>query len=87
MNMTLKKSHLTPARQELLELIQSIDHGKIKGLSIENGQPVLVPPPDIVQEIKLSAADRSRTAVSTDFTLNKETTDSSNSSTAWGRAS
>jgi hypothetical protein len=75
MNMTLKKSHLTPARQRLLELMQSIDHGKIKGLSIIDGQPVLAPPPRIVQKIKFTAADTFQTAVSEDFTLKKETTE------------
>jgi len=73
MNTTLKKSHLTPARQGLLDLMQAIGHGTIKALPVKDGQPILVPPPRIDRKIKLSADDESQTAVPGDFTLNKET--------------
>jgi hypothetical protein len=75
MNTTLKKNNLSPARQELLALMQSTHFGKIKNLSVKDGQPILVPPPRIVRKIKLAAANKCRTAGPGDFTLKKETTE------------
>ena len=76
MNKTLTKNNLTLGRRRLVELMQSTNYGKIKGLSVKAGQPVFDPPPRVVQRIKIAAANRSRTgSPSGDFTLKKEITE------------
>lgn len=39
------KASLTPARRRLLELMQEINFGRIEGLAVRGGEPVLDPPP------------------------------------------
>jgi len=75
MTHTLKKDHLTPARQRLLELMQTTHYGKIKDLSVKDGQPILVPPPRVIRKIKIAAKDPRTKAASGDFTLKKEITE------------
>jgi hypothetical protein len=68
------KSSLPAPRQRLLEIIQRIAYGKILGLSIVKGEPVLSPPPRIIRDIKLGAGDN-RLGVkldTVDFELKRE---------------
>ena len=49
------KSHLSPARRKLLEIIDSLGFGTIKDLSIRNGEPCFDPFPRILHDIKIGA--------------------------------
>ena len=61
---------LSPARQELVRLMQRINYGEIRRLTIRNGEPILTPPPVIVRAVKFGAENGARRqAVLDDFTL------------------
>ena len=45
MNLATKKSSLSPARQKLLRLMQSVNFGRIEQLRVSGGEPVFAPPP------------------------------------------
>ncbi len=53
----MQKSSLSQARQELVELIQSIRFGRIVGLVVRDGEPVFEPGPQVERSIKLLVAD------------------------------
>ncbi len=40
---------LTPARKRLVELMQEINYGRIKGLHVQNGEPIFDPPPTVLR--------------------------------------
>jgi hypothetical protein len=48
------RAGLSPARQQLLEIMQGLNFGRIERLSIRGGEPCYEQPPRIVEEIKLS---------------------------------
>jgi hypothetical protein len=47
------KSSLSPARRRLIELMQSINFGRIENLTVSAGEPAFDPPPRVVREIKI----------------------------------
>ncbi|HCF06303.1 MAG TPA: hypothetical protein DEU72_08760 [Desulfomicrobiaceae bacterium] len=64
------KASLTPARRRLLELMQEINFGRIEGLAVRGGEPVLDPPPRVVREIKFGGENGPRRELgSDDFAL------------------
>ena len=65
------KSHLSPARQQLLEIIHSLGFGVIEGLVIADGEPCFDPSPKILQDIKIGVVDPGPRPEEThrDFTL------------------
>jgi hypothetical protein len=46
------KAALSPARRQLIELMQTINFGRLEELVVCGRQPVFSPPPRVVQEIK-----------------------------------
>ncbi len=46
---------LTPAQRRLVEFIHPVNYGRIEGLAVQNGQPVLDPPPRRLFQEKFSA--------------------------------
>lgn len=54
------KSQLTPQRQLLVELMQTVNFGRIEGLQVRAGQPVLKPRPIVVREHKFGSENGSR---------------------------
>ena len=65
-----RKSTLTPAQAELVELMQQLDFGNIEGLIVQDGQPVLKPRPRIVRDVKFGAGNGCRSEAGlTDFAL------------------
>ncbi|MCX7701854.1 MAG: EF-hand domain-containing protein [Gemmataceae bacterium] len=56
----LSKHDLSARRAALLELMQTINFGRIEGLVIRNGEPVLDPPPRLVREIKFGGENGPR---------------------------
>ena len=70
------KSSLTLSQQELLTEMQRINYGRIEGLSVRRGEPVLDPPPRVVREIKFGGDNGPRPeAAKTDFTLKAQVRD------------
>ena len=70
MNLAEKKSSLSPARQKLLRLMQSINFGRIEKLCVSGGDPVFTPLPRVVREIKFGAENGPRSEGKLkDFTL------------------
>ena len=44
------KAVLSPARKRLVELMQEINFGRIEGLQIRDGEPILDPPPTMLRQ-------------------------------------
>lgn len=72
----LTKSSLSHQQTQLVELMQRINYGRIEGLSVRCGKPMLDPPPRIVREIKFGADNGPRPEVGkTDFALKAQVRD------------
>ena len=70
------KSSLSQPKACLIELMQQINFGCIKGLVIREGEPVLDPPPRVVRVIKLCAENGPRPEIAKgDFTLKVQVRD------------
>jgi hypothetical protein len=70
------KSSLTPAQQLFVTEMQRINYGRIEGLVVRRGEPVLDPPPRVVREIKFGGDNGPRPEVAkTDFTLKAQVRD------------
>ena len=48
---TDQKRNLSPSRQRLIELMQETHFGRIEGLVVRNGEPVLDPSPRITRDV------------------------------------
>ena len=57
----MQMEDLSPARQRLLRLLQSINFGRVEELEIRNGEPVFSPAPRVFVELKLDVKDGPRT--------------------------
>jgi hypothetical protein len=67
------KSSLSPSRRHLLETLQQLNFGRIENLRIACGEPILIPPPTIVQDIRIGATSGPRPELnSPDFLLRTE---------------
>ncbi len=67
------KASLSAARQHLLELMQRLNFGRIEGLVVRSGEPVLDPAPRVVREIKFGAENGPRSELGAkDFTLKSQ---------------
>jgi len=71
-----RKSSLSPSQQKLVTEMQRINYGRIEGLSVRRGQPVLDPPPRVVREIKFGGENGPRPEVAkADFALKVQVRD------------
>jgi hypothetical protein len=68
------KSSLSTQQRLLLETMQRTNFGRIVGLAVRGGQPVFDPPPRIVKDVKLGAADNEPRPElrASDFALKRE---------------
>jgi hypothetical protein len=68
------KSSLSSPQKRLLETMQKMNYGRIEDLSIRGGEPIFDPPPRIVRDVKLGAADNGARPEleSGDFALKRE---------------
>jgi hypothetical protein len=67
---------LSPARRQLLELIQRYRFCEIKNLEVRGGEPVFDPAPQVIEEIKIGADDDPRPERSNkDFLLREQIID------------
>ena len=69
----LTKASLSSQKRHLLELMQQLNFGWIKGLNVRDGEPVFDPPPVVVRDIKFGGSNGARPELeANDFTLKKE---------------
>jgi hypothetical protein len=70
----LTKSSLSTPQKRLLEILQKVNYGRVEDLSIRGGEPMFNPPPRIVRDVKLGAADNGARPEleSADFALKRE---------------
>ena len=70
------KSSLSESQVQLVELMQGINFGRIEGLSVRRGEPVLDPPPRVIREIKFGGENGPRPEViKTNFALKAQVQD------------
>jgi hypothetical protein len=62
-NAGLRFSHLSSTRQALVRLCQNINYGSIQALCVNDGEPVLTPPPEVFVDVKLDADEPPRPEV------------------------
>jgi len=66
-------SQVSPPRQALIRLFQSIDFGYLEGLEVRGGEPVFNPAPIVLVEVKLDAGPQPRPEADlADFELRSE---------------
>jgi hypothetical protein len=53
-------SALSPARRRLVALLQRVNFGRLEGLVVRGGEPVLDPPPAVVREHKFAGENGPR---------------------------
>lgn len=69
----LRLSDLSPARQALVRLFQTINRGTLEGLEVRQAEPVLDPLPVMVRDVKLDKMEEPRRELRlTDFMLSNE---------------
>ena len=70
------KSALSPARQQLVELLQRINFGRVEGLEVRGGEPVFDPMPRVIREHKFCSENGPRPeAARADCRLKSQVTD------------
>jgi hypothetical protein len=70
------KARLSAPRRRLLELMQRFGFGRIDGLSVRNGEPILDPPPRVVREVKFGGENGPRRELGlNDFALKAQVVD------------
>ncbi len=74
MDRPLLFGQLSPPRQALIRLCQSINYGSIEGLTVRSREPVLTDsPPLVLVDVQLNAEDKPRPeATHSDFVLSTE---------------
>lgn len=67
------KKQLSAPRRLLIEKLQAINYGRIEGLVVHQGDPILDPMPRVVREIKFQAENGPRPeTVKPDFVLKRQ---------------
>jgi hypothetical protein len=70
---TRRLSDLSPARQALVRLCQTINHGSIEDLEVRHSEPVFNPAPMVLKDVKLDADEIPRPELTFgDFTLSDQ---------------
>lgn len=64
-NLHLAKHDLSARRASLLGLMQTINFGRIEGLAVLDGEPVLDPPPRVIREVKFGGDNGPRPELGT----------------------
>lgn len=67
--MSLDTKSLTPARRWLVHRMHQTVHGTMHNLVVQNGEPVIDPPPKIKQSVKLGSKRNALKSVSQNFLL------------------
>lgn len=70
------KDGATPPQRKLIELMQWVNFGRIEGLVVRAGQPVLDPRPRVIREIKFGGENGPRAeSAKADFALKAQVRD------------
>jgi len=73
MSKPLRFSDLSPARQTLVRLCQTINHGGIENLRVEHAEPIFEPPPVVLKDVKLDSDEGLRPELAlVDFVVSDE---------------
>ena len=73
MSATRTKQSLSPARQQLVELMQEINFGKVESLQVRDGDPVFEPAPRVLRDFLLGKSNvPHRARARDDFVLKTE---------------
>jgi hypothetical protein len=73
MSIPMRFSYLSPARQMLVRLCQSINFGSVENLRVESAEPVFNPPPMLLKDVKLDSDEAPRSEMTlVDFVLGDE---------------
>lgn len=73
MSKPLRLSDLSPARQALVRLCQTINHGCIENLEVKDSEPVFDPLPVMLKHVKLDADEGPRRELTlADFVVSDE---------------
>jgi hypothetical protein len=73
MSTSLRFSQLSPSRQALVRLFQSINFGSVENLRVENAEPAFHPPPMLLKDVKLDSDEAPRPEMTlVDFVLGDE---------------
>ena len=68
-----RKSSLSKSQVQLVELMQRLNYGRIEGMPVRRGQPVLDPPPRIFRKLKVGGENAPRQEIGKDdFELKAE---------------
>ena len=69
----IRFSHLSQARQVLVRLCQTINHGSIEDLEVRRSEPVFNPAPVMLRDVKLDADEVPRPELAlSDFALSEQ---------------
>ncbi len=67
------KKSLSPARQQLVELMQGINFGRVEALEVRAGEPVLEPAPRVLRDFLLGKSNAAHKARARhDFALKEQ---------------
>lgn len=72
MTSTRTKQTLSPARQQLVELMQEVNFGRIEVLRVVEGEPVMDPAPRVLRDFLLGKSNASHGARNRDDFVLKE---------------
>src|ERR1700676_2701016 len=73
MNPSLRFSQLSPARQALVRLCQAINYGRVQELYLRNREPIFIPAPTLLVDVKLDQDETPRPEVQlADFEVAEE---------------
>jgi hypothetical protein len=72
---TLEYSSLSPLRKHLVDVLRSLQFGRIEGLWLSDGEPQFTPSPRIIQTIKLPVEAAGVDPHGGDFVLKKQVSD------------
>jgi hypothetical protein len=73
MTEAVMKASLSPQKKRLVELMQSLNYGRIEQLVVRDGEPIFDPPPQILREFKPGGDNARRPeAQLDDFELKRE---------------
>lgn len=71
-----RKSELSHAQQQMVELFQQINFGKLHRLQVRSGEPQLIPLPRVVRDVRIPGENGSRLETHLkDFVLKREMID------------
>jgi hypothetical protein len=59
-NELIQKSCLSAAQQRLLEIMQTLNFGRIEDLEVRGGEPVFSPAPRLIKDIRLGGVNSPR---------------------------